>query len=391
MNEVRAMNQSRNGRWGIALTVISLVSTTMVLSACTPPMPPDVLAAQLENQITCRNGSQDVAVPEEFVGSFDMVSMTLTGVCDEQSITEVGADTAASVVVTSAAPSAAELATMQSRCSGEVVTVPVFAYGVTLSYNIIGLDGLILTPEVIGAILSGSITLWDDPAIAELNSGYDLTGLPEIVVMSVEGGTGSVEAMTTYLSNEAPESWSAGVTKVLQVGEKFSTELDVINEMFAIEGTVAVLPIVQSINNMIPMAAAQVQGEVINPDDTQLQKVGSGSMEVSVGPNSLVATAATGGVPFEGNFDIAASKIVLAEGQPLIGWPIMATAHVMACNTPEDQLPLSTVQFLERLSGQGSFETYGLTPLPEPIRIQTFAPLQVTLSETVAPSESATE
>ena len=123
------MNQSRSGCWGIALTVISLASTTMVLSACTPPMPPDVLAAQLENQITCRNGSQDVAVPEEFIGSFDMVSMTLAGVCPEQSITEVGADTAAGVVVTSTAPSTAELATIQRRCSGEVVTVPVFSYG----------------------------------------------------------------------------------------------------------------------------------------------------------------------------------------------------------------------------------------------------------------------
>ncbi len=384
------MNQHSNRHWGIALTVVS-VAATMLLSACTPPMPPDVLAAQMENQITCQTGNQNVAVPEEFVGSFDIVNVTLGGVCPEQSITEVTAETPAGVVITSAAPTAAQRAAFEGQCTGDVITVPVFSYGVTLAYNIIGLDGLILTPDVIGRMLSGSITNWDDLAIAELNSGYDLTGLPEIVVMSVEGGTGSVEAMTTYISQEAPGSWSAGVTNVLEIGEKFPTEMDLINEMFAIEGTVAVLPIVQAINNSIPMAAAQVQGEVINPDDTQLQKVGSGAMEVTVEPNALIATPATGGVPVEGNFDIAASKIVLAEGQPLIGWPIIGTAHAMVCNTPEDPLPLSAVQFLERLSGQGSFETFGLTPLPEPIRIQTFTPLQVTLSETVAPSESATE
>ncbi len=385
------MNQFRNRHWGIALTVISAVSATMLLSACTPPMPPDVLAAQLENQITCQTGSQDVSVPEEFSGSFDIVNTTLSGVCPDQSITEVTLETSAGVVITSAAPSVAQRAAFASQCTGEIITVPVFSYGVTLAYNIIGLDGLILTPEVIGGILSGSITTWDDPAIAELNAGYDLTGLPEIVVMSVKGGTGSVEAMTTYIFKEAPGSWNAGVTNVLEMGEKFPTEMDVINEMFAIEGSVAVLPIVSAINNLIPMAAAQVQGEVINADDTQLQKVGSGAMEVTVEPNALIATPATGGIPVEGNFDIAASKIVLSQGQPLFGWPIMGTAHAMVCNTPENQLPLSTVQFLERLSGQGSFETFGLTPLPEPIRIQTFAPLQVTLSETVAPSESAAE
>jgi len=130
------------------------------------------------------------------------------------------------------------------------------------------------------------------------------------------------------------------------------------------------------------MAAVDIQGEFINPDDTQLQKVCSGAMEVVADPTSLIATPATGGVPVEGNFDIAASKIVLAEGQPLIGWPIMGTAHAMVCNDPANPLPLSTVQFLVRLSGQGSFETYGLTPLPEPIRVQTFVPLQVTLKET---------
>ena len=385
------MNQYRNRRWGIALTLSTIATCTAVLSACTPPMPPDVLAAVMENQITCQNGDQTVSVPQEFAGSMDLVNMTLGGVCPEQTITEVSMETAAGVSITTAAPTEAERSAFTAQCTGEVITVPIFSYGVTLAYNIIGLDGLVLKPEVIAGILSGSITNWDDPAIGALNEGYDLSGLPEISVMSVEGGSASVEAMTSYISSAAPESWPLGVTRTLKIGQKFPSETDLVNEMIAFEGTVAAIPIVQAINNVIPMAAMQVQEEIINPDDTQLQKVGSGAMTVTVEPNALIATPATGGIPVEENFDIAASKIVLAEGQPLIGWPIMGTAHAMVCNTPEDPLPLSTVQFLERLSGQGSFETFGLTPLPEPIRIQTFAPLQVTLSETAAPIESAAE
>lgn len=385
------MNQNRNRGWGIALTVVSVITATISLAACTPPLPPDVLAAKVENQITCQTGSQDVLVPGEFAGSIDAVSATLNGVCPDQTMTEVGAETPAGVVITTSAPTAEELTAFGEQCTGEIITVPVFSYGVTLAYNVIGLEGLILNANVLGAMLSGSITAWDDPAIAALNPGYDLAGLPEMTVMSVEGGSGSVEAMTTYLSNAAPESWPSGVSRTLELGQKFPTQLDLINEMFAIEGAVAVLPIVIAINNQIPMAATQVQEEIISPDDTQLQKVGSAAMTVTVEPTSLIATPATGGVPVEGNFDIAASKIVLAEGQPLIGWPILGTAHATLCNTPGEPLPLSTVQFLERLSGQGSFETYGLTPLPEPIRIQTFAPLQVTLSESGAPSESAAE
>nr|MCH9677000.1 hypothetical protein [Actinomycetes bacterium] len=72
------MFQSRNRHWGVALTVVSTLSAMLLVSACTPPMTPDVLAAQLENQINCQNGSQEVAVPEEFMGSFDIVNVTLS-------------------------------------------------------------------------------------------------------------------------------------------------------------------------------------------------------------------------------------------------------------------------------------------------------------------------
>ena len=133
------MFQSRNRHWGVALTVVSTLSAMLLVSACTPPMPPDVLAAQLENQITCQEGSQEVAVPEEFMGSFDIVNVTLNGVCPEQSVTETTMDMPTGVRVTSAAPTTIEMADFTEQCTGEVITVPVFNYGVTLSYNIIGL------------------------------------------------------------------------------------------------------------------------------------------------------------------------------------------------------------------------------------------------------------
>ena len=100
------------------------------------------------------------------MGSFDIVNVTLSGVCPEQSVTETTTDMPTGVRVTSAAPTTIEIADFTEQCTGEVITVPVFNYGVTLSYNIIGLDGLVLSPTVIAGILSGSITMWDDHAIA---------------------------------------------------------------------------------------------------------------------------------------------------------------------------------------------------------------------------------
>ncbi len=95
----------------------------------------------------------------------------------------------------------------------------------------------------------------------------------------------------------------------------------------------------------------------------------------------VAATPAVGGIPDDEVFDLAASKIILHEDQPVVGWPVLGTGHLLVCDDPADPLPLSVAQYALRLAGQGALETYGLTPLPEPVRIKTFEPLKVTVVE----------
>ena len=180
---------------GIALASVGAVAV-VALAACTPPLPPDVLAAQAEKNITCQQGSQDVAVPADFTGAIDLVNGSLTGACPDQSMVEVAPDQPAGLVILDHAPTKDDLAAFASTCPTGTISVPAFAYAVVPAYNIIGLEGLVLSPEVIAGILSGTITSWEDPAILEANAGVDLTGLPEIIVMSVETPQGAVEAET---------------------------------------------------------------------------------------------------------------------------------------------------------------------------------------------------
>ena len=71
---------------------------------------------------------------------------------------------------------------------------------------------------------------------------------------------------------------------------------------------------------------------------------------------------------------------MMAEGAPLVGWPVLGYAHLLICDNPAEPLPLLFAQYLVRLAGQGSLESFGLTPMPEPIRIQTFGPLKVVVN-----------
>ncbi|MCX6424675.1 MAG: substrate-binding domain-containing protein, partial [Actinobacteria bacterium] len=348
------------------------------------------LAALAEAQIVCQQGAQDVSVPESFVGSMDLVNSALTGVCADQTLVEVPGDTAAGIKLIDHAPTAADLSDFAEQCPSGTISVPVFGYGVVVSYNVVGLDGLILTPDAIAGILNGSITAWDDPMLADVNADYDLTGLPPISVISIDSPQGAVEAITTWLTKEAPSTWTQGVTGTIATGTQVATLTDLIGELTATEGTLAVLPAVQAISNAVPIASSQVQEEVISADDTQLLKVGVAATTVTTDSiGNMSASPAIGGVPVEGNFNLAASKIVLSEGQPLIGWPVLGMAHLLICDDPANPLPLAAAQYMLRLAGQGSFETFGVTPLPEPIRVQTFKPLKVQVAGGTMPAASA--
>lgn len=365
-----------------------LGGSALALAACTPPMPPDVLAALAESQIVCQPGEVSVAVPEAFLGSMSAVGLGLNGVCPDTTVLEVPAGDPAAVELVDRTPDQATIDafTATSCPSGSTIVVPVFAYPVSLAYNVIGLEGVVMTPQIVAGILNGTITSWEDPLIAAANEGFDFTALPELSLMGVEGPSGSVQALTTWLANEAPEAWTSGTVDTLADGQKFPTTMDLIAELTLVESAITVMPVFQSFASVIPTANLPVTLEdgselVVTADDVQLYKVGSGAMGITTDATtgSMFASPAVGGVPVEGNFDVAASKIVLGEGQPLVGWPVNGVAHLLTCDAPDDPGALAFTQYALRLAGQGALETFGVTPLPEPIRVQTFGPLKVTV------------
>lgn len=372
---------------GVVLTSFLGVSA-VAMAACTPPMPPDVLAALAESQIVCQPGEVQVAVPEAFTGAMDAVGLGLNGVCPDTTVLEVPAGDPAPVALVDRTPDQAviDAFTAASCPAGSTVVVPVFAYPVSLAYNVIGLEGVVMTPQIVAGILNGTITSWEDPLIAAANPGFDFTLLPELTLMGIEGPSGSVQALTSWLTAEAPQDWTAGTVDLLEGGQKFPTSMDLIAELTLVESAISVMPVFQSFANVIPTANLPVTLDdgselVVTADDVQLYKVGSGAMNITndAATGSMFASPAVGGVPVEGNFDVAASKIVLADGQPLVGWPVNGVAHLLTCDAPGDPGALAFSQYALRLAGQGALETFGVTPLPEPIRVQTFGPLKVTV------------
>lgn len=391
------MSRSQQSIRGIVLAASALFVAAPLLSACNPPMPPDVLAAKAESQITCASGETSAAVPEAFAGSISAVGSALNSVCTEQLVTEVAADEPAPVVLLDRTPSPDDIAAFAATCpAGSTITVPAFSYPVTLAYNVPGLEGVVLTPQAVAGILNGTVTTWEDPLITEANPDFDFTGLAPFTLMSVESAQGSVAAMTAWLTKAAPQAWTKGEVTTLDGTQAFPTTVDLIGEMMAVESAIAVLPVAQAQLNALAMANLPLTLEdgtevVITTDDVQAAKIGSGATQLTTDEaGNVTASAAVGGIPIPENFDLASSKIVLAEGAPVVGWPALGYAHLLVCDDPADPLPLAFAQYVARLAGQGSLETAGYVPLPEPIRIRLFTPLKVVVADDGAvPSPSA--
>jgi phosphate transport system substrate-binding protein len=80
------------------------------------------------------------------------------------------------------------------------------------SYNVAGVQGdLNFTPEAISGIFLGTVTKWNDPAIAGANPGVKLPG-DDIVVVHRSDGSGTSYIWTDYLSKVSP-AWLSKVGK----------------------------------------------------------------------------------------------------------------------------------------------------------------------------------
>ncbi len=108
------------------------------------------------------------------------------------------------------AASDAPLSASDAQQAPGVLTFPDSIGGITIAYNIPGIDkGLKLTGPVIAQIFMGNITSWNDPAISNLNPGVNLPN-QKIVVAHRSDGSGTTYALTYYLSKVSPD-WKTKV------------------------------------------------------------------------------------------------------------------------------------------------------------------------------------
>ena len=101
---------------------------------------------------------------------------------------------------------ASELAGFKGRT---VLYFPVVLGPIAIAYNLPTVSKLQLSGPVIAGIFQGTITKWNDPAIAAENPGIKLPGT-QIVIVRRSDSSGTTQNFTKFLGESAPQVWKLG-------------------------------------------------------------------------------------------------------------------------------------------------------------------------------------
>lgn len=194
-----------------------------------------------------------------------------------------------------------------------IVQLPLYVSPIAVIFSLEGISELNMSADVIAGIFAGTITNWNDAAIAGLNEGVEL---PDLAITPVHRSddSGTTDNFTDYLAQAAPSVWTFEADGVwpLDSGE-------------AAQGTSGVVDAVTNGVGTIGYADASRAGDL-------------GTVAVQIGDEFVpfspeAAAAVVDASPFiEGRPDFDLS-IELDRTPDSAAYPVVLVAYLVGCET----------------------------------------------------------
>lgn len=109
-----------------------------------------------------------------------------------------------------------QYATARQRCGGaDAWNLPVVFGPLAITYNLAAVDSLVLDAPTLAKIFNGTITRWDDPALASLNASMPAE---DIHVIYRSDGSGTTDNFQAYLQSASGGAWNKGAGKAFNGG-----------------------------------------------------------------------------------------------------------------------------------------------------------------------------
>jgi phosphate transport system substrate-binding protein len=239
-----------------------------------------------------------------------------------------------------------------AHCGSPAWNLPMVTGPIAISYNVKGLDKLVLTPEVAANIFNGRITSWNAEAIAAVNPGVRLPAEPiKVFFRSDESGT--TENFTAYLNAAAPAAWTA------EPGKSWTGKGE------GKEKSAGVAAAVKSTEGGITYA----EWSYAKDNDLSIAQVDNGSGPVEL-TGEAVGRAVVAAKPDGEGHDL---RLKLDYATKEAGaYPILLVTYEVVCSKAKDATKAAlTKAFLTHFASadtQRSLEAIGYAPLPAEVQ-----------------------
>ena len=318
----------------------------ITLTACDPPMPPEVLATLAEQSYTCEIGDTQISAPEEIAAvATDWQSSVATN-CQGMSITPAN-EASAQVELQIGDPA-------DASCIA-YATVPFATDAVVFTANLDGISNVNLNASVLEKIFKGEITNWKDSALVKINQGFEMPDLT--ITYGSQLSADAAASMTSWLTRLAGHdvAFAAGIptTDPLLPGALVMTTY---SKASALGITMAGI-----------IAGANTEKDLVVPD---MGTVSTGATQFKVHKNA-------GSI--ELTFD-ANAKPIAPVGIDVAPNPYQAISiiNLRLCGT--DSLKTrAAARYILRQDSQGSLGLSTVIALPESLRIESLAAVSVGL------------
>ena len=245
-----------------------------------------------------------------------------------------------------------EQAEADKACGSPAWNLPMVTGPIAISYNLPGVDKLVLTPALLADIFNGKIAKWNDPAIAAANKDAKLPD-SDIKPFFRSDESGTTENFTKYLAGSAKDKWTAEPAKKWSgKGEGKSKTAGVASAVKSTQGGIG----------YIEWGAAQDQGLSYAQIDN-----GAGPVELTGESAGKAVSSAKVDSTTPNNLKLKLDYATKTPG----AYPILLVTYEIVCSKYSDAKVGSSVKsFLNYMAGddqQQAIEKIGYAPLPAEI------------------------
>jgi phosphate transport system substrate-binding protein len=238
------------------------------------------------------------------------------------------------------------------RCQGhDAIDLPMVTGPIAVAYNLSGVDTLVLTPKILVDIFSGTVTKWNDAAIAAVNGGVTL---PDLAISTVHRSedSGTTDNFTKYLKAAGGWTYPGGKSWTAPGGT-------------GAQGSDGVASAVQSTTGAI----GYVEWSFAQQDKLSMAQIDNGAGPVELTAESAgkaVAAAKISGTG--GDLALTLDYATKAPG----AYPVILVTYELVCSTGNGNSAALLKSFLgyAATDGQQSLVSIGSAPLPAEIDVK---------------------